>query len=485
LIDGVYHSYQSFMCRHQTLGAWTTASSSAHLVSPSPVGPFEWSPAECDANGICTPQLYPGHITRSSRQIIPGNPLSFSFTMLVMASRPRRIGILAITSPTSHRHTLPWATPSATNPPVTRAPRHTSSTRTIPTDPGFGPSTTRARSSTLRDPGADTMAGNPAALMEPDGSVKLYFTSRPCPPNSGAKAPNCIAMATAPSWDAVYQMNAVARPITFPESEDPSVFKDPRGNYHLLTNVNTYHARCAQGVPCGGTRGHATVCYSLTSRLALSAPSSRSRMALSGRMPTLNGRCVTTGADGTPLALYVGMGRSSYEDSCNWAQLFCTAGAVGCGPTFPSPPPPPPPPRRIVNGGLCLGYNVSDFPCSGTGPAAGCPVIMQDCASNGTLWTVTPNAKSPISTSGNDGLALDVDCNNAVPNTIVKVLASGPSPLTFNTSAGIIEFEGGMCLNAGQGQANKPCGPHGEVYVADQIKLVSCTDGAALGWSLE
>jgi hypothetical protein len=40
-------------------------------------------------------------------------------------------------------------------------------------------------------------------------------------------------------------MNAAKAPITYPESEDPSVFRDPRGNYHLLTCV--YAGVCAGG----------------------------------------------------------------------------------------------------------------------------------------------------------------------------------------------------------------------------------------------
>jgi hypothetical protein len=43
---------------------------------------------------------------------------------------------------------------------------------------------------------------------------------------------------------------------------------------------------------------------------------------------------VTQAPDGTPLAFYVGMGRTKYQDCCNWGQLFCT-GKRGekCGPT--------------------------------------------------------------------------------------------------------------------------------------------------------
>lgn len=41
-------------------------------------------------------------------------------------------------------------------------------------------------------------------------------------------------------------------PITHPENEDPAIFTDPRGNFHLLTNVNTGHRRCKGGEACGG-----------------------------------------------------------------------------------------------------------------------------------------------------------------------------------------------------------------------------------------
>ena len=54
-------------------------------------------------------------------------------------------------------------------------------------------------------------------------------------------------------------------------------------------------------------------------------------------------------ADGTPHTFYVGMGRSSYLDCCNWPQLFCTNDTLAaglCGPTItPGLPPTPPPPH--------------------------------------------------------------------------------------------------------------------------------------------
>jgi hypothetical protein len=54
---------------------------------------------------------------------------------------------------------------------------------------------------------------------------------------------NCIGVLKAPHWSGPYQL-ANPLPVTHPESEDPFVFRTKRG-YHLLTNVNNDHARCA------------------------------------------------------------------------------------------------------------------------------------------------------------------------------------------------------------------------------------------------
>jgi hypothetical protein len=63
-------------------------------------------------------------------------------------------------------------------------------------------------------------------------------------------APACVGVLRAPTWRGPYE-NVISTPIVHPESEDPFVFQTKRG-FHLLTNVNTYHRRCASGVACGG-----------------------------------------------------------------------------------------------------------------------------------------------------------------------------------------------------------------------------------------
>lgn len=199
---------------------------------------------------------------------------------------------------------------------------------------------------------------------------------------------------------------------------------------------------------------------------------------------------VTLAADGTPLSFHVGMGRSSYEDSCNWAQLFCVPGAEGCGPTIP-PPPPPPHLVRLANGGLCVQFNSSAFPCSGTGAAAGCPLVMGPCDSGepGAVWEipaapgVAGTFQSNVSAPGGGAIAFDVDCNSEAPHTLVKALASGAAPLTLDPAAGTIAFAGGMCLNTGQGPAVPPCGPKTEKWLPNQIQLAPCADPTAGGWS--
>ena len=90
-----------------------------------------------------------------------------------------------------------------------------------------------------------SVAGNPAPFIFENGTTLLYFTAVNCPDNWGAKAANCIGVAVADSWRGPYQA-LFTTPVTAPESEDPTVFRDPRGNFHMV--------RRALGV-CVGGRG--------------------------------------------------------------------------------------------------------------------------------------------------------------------------------------------------------------------------------------
>ncbi len=156
------------------------------------------------------------------------------------------------------------------------------------------------------------------------------------------------------------------------------------------------------------------------------------------------------------------------------------------------PPPTPPPARQVllVNQGLCLMFNASLFPCSGSGSAAGCPVVMGPCDAPGAVWewALGPDA-SPVTSVVPGPLFLDVDCNYAAPHTLVKVLASGPANLVFvngTGSTGVVQVGGtSSCLNTGQGPPIPPCGGKGEVYLPTQIQLAACSDPTAQGWSVQ
>lgn len=510
--DNKWHSVLSFMCLHKTLDSWTTASSSAHFISDSPAGVYEWSPEQC-VGEICTPTII---------------PWSHNTVFVRDEKEKERVG-----GQTGAEWQI-WhvgdgvAPPSGWSPCFNRSEVHQrfsilDASRTnaggggngvltkLPTTPSPGNAAYVSYSDSPNGPftralnngqipinftGSWTtaLAGNPAPLVMPDGSINLYFTAVPCPKNSGALAPNCIAMATSTTgFEGPYQMNAAPHPIFYPESEDPSAFIDPRGNVHSLTNCNTFHARCAQGVQCGG---HAwSRDGKVFSNLTIGAfgPAITFRNGTVWKNAYVERPLVSLGVDGTPISLSLGMGRTGYADSCNWPQLFCT-GAPGevCGPTLTPVPPPPPPPvsYRLKNGDACLSvYNYTAYPCSGSGPSGGCPVVMGPCSTNNpsSIWNLTlVHGSSTITSAAIPGAGLDVDCDSTAPNTIVKALNSGI--FVFSLGGGDTRIQmpgGGGCLNSGQGLPNKPCGNHPEVYLPQQIKVTPCSDPTALGWVLE
>jgi hypothetical protein len=100
-------------------------------------------------------------------------------------------------------------------------------------------------------PWSKFVAGNPAPFIFENGTVLFYYSAQPCPAGWG-KTGTCINVMRGDSWKGPYTPVS-SLPIGGPtESEDPSVFRDARGHFHLLTNVNNGHARCDPSVPCGG-----------------------------------------------------------------------------------------------------------------------------------------------------------------------------------------------------------------------------------------
>lgn len=517
--DGRYHLFASFMCRHATLSEWTTASASAHFVSPAPDGAFEWFEGDCDAGtGVCAPIVPPwSHNTVAvangvgSRPaflvahigdgVVPPSAWAPCFNKSDVRSagpQPAAAGeVLRDGRRLQGRPQRGTAAGAGVGPEERPAPPRADpgdTTYFAVSDALDGPWTRALNNSgvVINATGswaAEGFVGNPAPLVFANGSARLYFTARNCPPGHGALNGNCIAVAHAESWEGPYDMRAARRPVTYPESEDPFVFVDHRGAFHLLTNVNTGHDRCGQGVPCGG---HAWSADGLVfSDLVVGAfgPIVTMPNGSVWRNAYVERPLVTFRDDGvTPLAFHVGMGRASYVDSCNWVQLFCSDGAdASCGPTRDAPPAR----VRITNGGRCLViFNASQFPCSGSGPAAGCPVVMGPCDDPSAVWTVTPGGGGggggPVMSAavGGGAVGLDVDCNSAAPHTVVKALASGFAAVDFAGGRAAV-LGGSACFNTGQGPPRPPCGPPGELYLDAQVQLVDCADPTAQGWAVE
>lgn len=102
-----------------------------------------------------------------------------------------------------------------------------------------------------------------APYYHPDGRTMLVVGGGACPQGWGGSGGahggggGCLWQFESPSWQGPFQQQPrdignPGDPITHPENEDPAIFIDPRGNYHMLTNVNTGHRRCGSGTACGG-----------------------------------------------------------------------------------------------------------------------------------------------------------------------------------------------------------------------------------------
>ena len=319
-------------------------------------------------------------------------------------------------------------------------------------------------------------------------SVNLYFTGRTCPPAPAGRMPwrnpTCIAVAHAESWNSTYQMYGAGLPVTYPESEDPTVFQDKRGNFHLFTNVNTGHQRCGVGVPCGGHAWSRDGYHFSDLVIGAFGPVVTFKNGTEWRNAYVERPLFTMGADRvTPLAFFVGLGRSSYTDSCNWPQLVCTDGTDPmCGPTRSALSPPP----KLRNGGKCLIIaNASSFPCSGSGDAESCPVVMGDCTEPSSQWLFDPRSRALLSatvkSSGGRPVGINVDCDQSHPHTLVKALASSFTSVAVAGDT-LSVFGGAACLNTGQGAARPLCGPSTERWLPNQIQLVPCSDPSAHGW---
>ena len=254
--DGSYHLFASFMCNHATLGSWTSKSSVAHATSDRPEGPFTLAPG-LDAQLVVPPWSHGAYLVRDppTQQYLLWhlgdgtiNPATWrpcynssesgtaaGAAAAAAAALDGAASALQHTSappPTGQRQAF-VQTASSLLGPWTAWNNNTGVFVTFP-----AVSWTRS-------------IDNPAPYIFENGTTLLFFRSETCPQGWGNLAPACIGVARADTWQGPYT-SLFSQPITHPEGEDPAVFMDPRGNLHMLTNVNTYQARCRSGVACGG-----------------------------------------------------------------------------------------------------------------------------------------------------------------------------------------------------------------------------------------
>jgi hypothetical protein len=193
---------------------------------------------------------------------------------------------------------------------------------------------------------------------------------------------------------------------------------------------------------------------------------------------------VLQAADGTPLAFYVGIGRSSYDDSASWAQLFCVAGQQGCGPTI-EPPAPPPQVVQYVRGGACLSTNAS-FPCPG-GWSSSCPVFLSSCAEAGAAARWIERGDGLVESQLHAGACLNNDSNACAAHTVVKVIAcDSGAAFRFDAAAGEIALaacSGSACVDGGGSGAPSPPCKAGEQYLQTQLTLAPCGSADSAGWT--
>jgi hypothetical protein len=233
--NGTYHLLASFLCDHDTLSQWTTKSSIAHATASAPTGPYTLAPG-ADRQLVVPPWSHGASVTRDP---VTGEYLLFHIgngavdpkTWAPCYNSSEALGefegaaLAAAATGAPPAAPLPGASESDSTF-VERAPSLDGPWTHFNNNQGV---------TVVYPPGSwATSMTNPAAFIFPNGTTLLYYRADQCPKTWGALAPACIGVAIADSWEGPYT-SLFAQPITHPEGEDPAVFRDPRGNFHLLT----------------------------------------------------------------------------------------------------------------------------------------------------------------------------------------------------------------------------------------------------------
>jgi hypothetical protein len=126
------------------------------------------------------------------------------------------------------------------------------------------------------------------------------------------------------SWNNGSSANGTDRP------EDPGVWRDKRGNFHMLFNANSGHVTCPSGKPCGG---HTWSTNGLDWALP-TIPAFGTVIHYEDNTTIDWGYVerpqVAQDTDGTLLTLYLGQSQLRYHDAHSLAIMFCQKGDADC-----------------------------------------------------------------------------------------------------------------------------------------------------------
>ena len=336
--DVVYHGFFSFILGGCTLASWKSNSAIMHAVASSPSGPFRPNPAVSSLDPavggiVVAPWAHSAFIVNEKKDATG----LWLLWHIGNASVPQKewencTNTVADAFPMHPQHTC--------NPKPCGATFYVQTSSSID-GPWSAPQrlllTQRALNASWWS--AAMKRNNPsmpAPLILPNGTTLVYYQAANCPDGWGNLAPACVGVLRSESgWRGPYDLVdgiANAPIVRHMESEDPFVFQTKRG-FHLLTNINTYHKRCAAGVKCGG---HAWSNDGLVW-------SNQTIGAFGPKVILENGSIVVNSyverpqvfldPTGEPEVLYVGLTRpDGYQDSVTWAQRFCGNGGKeeGC-----------------------------------------------------------------------------------------------------------------------------------------------------------
>jgi hypothetical protein len=194
----------------------------------------------------------------------------------------------------------------------------------------------------------DSFVTNPSSVyFFPNGSALIAYRGGPCVSADASCDKHHVGIAVAPSWDAPLVRGGAA-PVLAEQNEDPDVFRDRRGNFHMLTHYFGPNKRTK-----GAAGGHA---FSRDGRVWHWAG-----VAYSGKIEHANGTVVTVQSrqrpqvllvNGEPAVLFTGVQPKNGKELAYTVAQPIARGSAAHPPAAPrggGPPAPAPPRRRSIH----------------------------------------------------------------------------------------------------------------------------------------